>query len=166
MQAIFGDPDHVDAFTGMVSEPHVPGSEFGELQLAMWTSQFEALRDGDRFFFGNDAVLDEIATTYGVDYRRTLAEVIAANSDVALGDLPANVFRADGATQVAAAEPGAAPSEMSEAAETLEVPAAESRSPRDSRAPEGTRRPAPRSGPATNEDRDAGRGPVPRGRRK
>ena len=30
------------------------GTEFGELQLAIWKRQFEALRDGDRFFYGND----------------------------------------------------------------------------------------------------------------
>ena len=35
-KAIYGSVDKVDAFTGMVSEPHVPGTEFGELQLAMW----------------------------------------------------------------------------------------------------------------------------------
>ena len=41
----------------MVAEPHVPGTEFGELQLAMWKKQFQALRDGDRFFYGNDPAL-------------------------------------------------------------------------------------------------------------
>ena len=92
LAAIFGDVEHVDAFTGMVSEPHVAGTEFGELQLAMWRTQFEALRDGDRFFYGNDPVLDAIAATYGVDYRRTLAEVIADNTDIELTDLPQNVF--------------------------------------------------------------------------
>ena len=50
----------VDAFVGMVAEPHVPGTEFGELQLAIWTRQFEALRDGDRFFYGNDPGLSLI----------------------------------------------------------------------------------------------------------
>ena len=40
LKALFGDVDEVDAFTGMVSEPHVAGTEFGELQLAMWTEQF------------------------------------------------------------------------------------------------------------------------------
>jgi hypothetical protein len=38
-----GDPP--GAFGGMVAEPHVPGTEFGELQLAIWTRQFQVLRD-------------------------------------------------------------------------------------------------------------------------
>ncbi len=92
LRAVFTDVDAVDAFTGMVAEPHVAGAEFGELQLAMWTRQFAALRDGDRFFYGNDPVLDEIAETYGIEYRRSLADVIAANTDADRDDLPANVF--------------------------------------------------------------------------
>ena len=93
LSAVFGDVDTVDAFTGMVAEPHVEGTEFGELQLAMWTRQFTALRDGDRFFYGNDPVLPSIADTYGIDYRRSLADVIAANTDV--DGLAANVFIVD-----------------------------------------------------------------------
>ena len=92
LKAIFGDADAVDAFTGMVSEPHVAGTEFGELQLAMWVRQFEALRDGDRFFYANDPLLDEIADVYGIDYRRTLAEVIVANTDLESSRLASNVF--------------------------------------------------------------------------
>jgi len=92
LAAIFDDVDDVDAFTGMVSEPHVAGTEFGELQLAMWRTQFTALRDGDRFFYGNDPLLTEIAQTYGIDFRRTLADVIVDNSDVNATDIAENVF--------------------------------------------------------------------------
>jgi hypothetical protein len=95
LKAIFGDVDEVDSFTGMVSEPHVVGTEFGELQLAMWKSQFEALRDGDRFFYGNDPLLDAINAEYGIDYRRSLAEIIADNTDINRSDLPESVFVLD-----------------------------------------------------------------------
>jgi hypothetical protein len=50
LKAIYGKPSAVDAFVGLMSEPHVPGAELGELQLAIMTKQFQALRDGDRFF--------------------------------------------------------------------------------------------------------------------
>ena len=33
-EAIYGTSTNVDAFTGMVAEPHVPGTDFGELQRA------------------------------------------------------------------------------------------------------------------------------------
>ncbi len=95
LKAVFGDVDSVDAFTGMVSEPHVEGTEFGELQLAMWSRQFQALRDGDRFFYGNDPALDAIAEVYGIDYRVELADLIVANTEIERSDLPVSAFLLD-----------------------------------------------------------------------
>jgi hypothetical protein len=92
LRAIYGDTGAVDAFTGMVAEEHVDGTEFGELQLAIWTRQFRDLRDGDRFFYRNDPYLPRIRQLYGIDYRTNLGDVIARNSDVPREDLAANVF--------------------------------------------------------------------------
>jgi hypothetical protein len=92
LHAIYGNVDDVDAFVGMVSEPHVPGTEMGELQLAMWKRQFTALRDGDRFFYARDPMLRWIRTRFGITYRHTLAQLIALNTDEPLRNLPANVF--------------------------------------------------------------------------
>jgi hypothetical protein len=78
----------------MMAEPRLPGSEFGELQHAIWKRRFEALRDGDRFFYANDPALRVIRARYGIDHRRTLGDVIAANTDVRRADLAYNVFRA------------------------------------------------------------------------
>jgi hypothetical protein len=82
LKAIYGAEhvDKVDAFVGMLSEPHIRGTEFGQLQLAMWKQQFEALRDGDRFFYLNDPELGRIEQRYGIDYRKTLAEIIRLNT--------------------------------------------------------------------------------------
>jgi hypothetical protein len=93
LKAIYGNVDAVDAFAGMVAEPPLPGREFGELQTAIWQRQFEALRDGDRFFYGNDPVLNTIRHHYGIDYRQSLGDVIARNTDVPRDGLAANVFR-------------------------------------------------------------------------
>ncbi len=84
LRAIYGSVDDVDAFVGMVSEQHLHGSEMGPLQEAIWARQFEALRDGDRFFYGNDPILRKIRRRYGIDYRRGLAQVIDDNSDAGL----------------------------------------------------------------------------------
>ena len=92
LESAYGSVDRLDAFTGMLAEPHVSGTEFGELQLAIWTRQFRALRDGDRFFYLNDPGLSRIRRYFGIDYRHTLAEIIAANTDIPADDLNANVF--------------------------------------------------------------------------
>jgi hypothetical protein len=92
LRAIYGNVNNIDAFVGMTAEAHVPGSEFGELQLAIWTRQFQALRDGDRFFYGNDPGLSQIMSTYGIDFHRSLAQVIASNTDIPLSSLASDVF--------------------------------------------------------------------------
>lgn len=95
LRAIYnGDVNAVDSFVGMLAEPHVPGTEFGELQLAIWTKQFQALRDGDRFFYGNDQGLSHIRNTYGIDYRRTLGQIIALNTGLD-DEADINVFLVD-----------------------------------------------------------------------
>jgi peroxidase len=91
LKGIYKDVDKVDAFVGMSAERHIQGTEFGSLQLAMWRKQFEALRDGDRFFYLNDPELTDIWRHFGISYRRTLARVIEDNTNA---EVQANVFKA------------------------------------------------------------------------
>ncbi|TMM07296.1 MAG: peroxidase [Actinobacteria bacterium] len=91
LKAIYGSVDKLDAFVGMLAERHVPGTEFGRLQLAIWKKQFEALRDGDRFFYLDDPALATIKQRYGIDFRRSLAGLIRADTGAAL---PADAFKA------------------------------------------------------------------------
>ncbi len=93
LKAIYREVGNLDAFVGMVSERHTRGTEFGELQLAIWKHQFEALRDGDRFFYRNDPELRSIERRFGISYRRTLAEIIELNTGV---DVQSNVFKVAG----------------------------------------------------------------------
>jgi Animal haem peroxidase len=92
LRAIYGSVDRLDAFTGMLAERHVRGADFGELQRAIWTREFRNLRDGDRFFYGNDPGLTAIRQTYGIDFRRSLADIIADNTDIPRAVLNDNVF--------------------------------------------------------------------------
>jgi hypothetical protein len=92
LKAIYGSVDNLDAFVGAVAEAHVRGTEFGELQLAMMRRQFQALRDGDRFFYQADPALDWIARHFGISCRHTLAQLIALNSDVSPWSIPTNAF--------------------------------------------------------------------------
>jgi Animal haem peroxidase len=93
LKAIYGDINRVDAFVGMMAEPHLEGSDLGELQLAIWKKQFEALRDGDRFFYAGDGALKWIKRQFGIDYRHTLADIIRLNTDIAATDIQDNVFK-------------------------------------------------------------------------
>jgi hypothetical protein len=93
LRAIYGNVDNVEAFVGMVAERHVTGTEFGPLQRAIWKKQFQALRDGDRYFYLNDPDLETIRQTYGITYRHTLAELIQRDAGVTVQP---DVFEAAG----------------------------------------------------------------------
>ena len=93
LKAVYGSVSRVDAFAGMVSEKHVPGTEFGELQLAIWKRQFQAVRDGDRFFYLNDPALPAIQRALGISYRHSLADIIKLNTGLVTQP---NVFRVAG----------------------------------------------------------------------
>jgi Animal haem peroxidase/F5/8 type C domain len=92
LKAIYGSVSNLDAFTGMLAEKHVPGSDLGELQRAIWQKQFTALRDGDRFYYENDPLLTYLNQQYGIDAHQTLSRLIALNTDIPQSDLPADVF--------------------------------------------------------------------------
>jgi len=81
----------------------VAGSEFGELQRAIWARQFLALRDGDRFFYRNDPYLTRIRQLYRIDYRTNLGDVIARNTDIPREEMGANVFEVQGEAPAEAA---------------------------------------------------------------
>jgi hypothetical protein len=92
LKATYGSMSTLDAFTGMVAEPRLPGSELGELQQAIWRRQFEDLRDGDRFFYAGDPVLTTIRERFGIDYRHDLGDLIALDTGIPRSALPHNVF--------------------------------------------------------------------------
>ena len=89
LKAIYGKVSRLDAIVGMMAEPHLPGSDLGPLQRAIWRRQFHALRDGDRFFYLTDPRLHRIKRRYGIDYRTTLSRLIALDTGTAL---PRDVF--------------------------------------------------------------------------
>jgi hypothetical protein len=118
LKAIYGSVSNLDAFVGMMAEKHVTGSELGELQLATWKDQFGAARDGDRFFYLNDPLQSFIRNNFGIDSRKTLAQVIALNTDIPASQLPANVFRLPGAPNIGAGTPLTAATSTVDAATT------------------------------------------------
>jgi hypothetical protein len=105
LKAMYGTPSNMDAFVGMMSERHLAGAEMGQLQMAMWQDDFGAMRDGDRFFYQNDPLQSYIRNNFGIDSRKTLAQIIALNTDIPASSMPANVFRIPGSPNVAAGTP-------------------------------------------------------------
>jgi hypothetical protein len=86
LEAVYGDVNNVDMFVGGMAEDHAPGASVGPLFKAIIVSQFENLRDGDRYWYENvfsGQELDNLEKT-------TLADVIRRNTT--LTNLQDNVF--------------------------------------------------------------------------
>jgi len=79
---------NVDAWSGMLAEPPMPGSMMGKTLSVLIAEQFIALRDGDRYWYQrqlSQTQLDEVEST-------TLADIIRRNTNIG-AELPDDVFR-------------------------------------------------------------------------
>jgi hypothetical protein len=85
-----GDFNDIDPWVGMLAEEHEPGALMGKTVMTILEKQFQALRDGDRFYFENDASFssEEIESIKNT----TLHDIITRNTDISL--MQENVFDA------------------------------------------------------------------------
>ena len=87
LASIYANVDDIDIWVGGLSEDHVPGALVGDLFFHILTEQFEALRNGDRFWFERSLNRDDLRFVR----RSTLSRIIKRNSGVG-SELPADVF--------------------------------------------------------------------------
>lgn len=75
---IYDSPDDVDLWVAGLAEKHVGDSLLGETSTRILTIQFEALRNGDRFWYENQYSGRELRKLN----KLTLADVIKRNTDI------------------------------------------------------------------------------------
>ena len=80
LKALYGDISKLDTVVGGLLEQHVAGSQLGETFHILTVMQFEAIRDGDAFYYenlfsGNDKLIHQIDST-------SLADIIGRNSNI------------------------------------------------------------------------------------
>ncbi|MEM9545349.1 MAG: peroxidase family protein, partial [Bacteroidota bacterium] len=89
MESVFGDIDNVDAWVGMLAEPHLDGVLFGNLVATLMERQFQALREGDRFYFENmDFSQEEMDEIFSISMR----DILMRNTSIDI--MQDNVFKA------------------------------------------------------------------------
>ncbi len=87
LEEAYGSVDSIDLWAGGLSEDPVDGSHLGELFHLIIKTQFESLRDGDRFWYEitlSDEELEEVRST-------TLSDVIKRNTGIG-SELQDDVF--------------------------------------------------------------------------
>ena len=78
LEEAYGQIRYVDAWVGMLAEEARPGKKIGETLHELLKSQFEKIRDGDRFWFERD---ENIPTHLkNIIKETTLADVINRNT--------------------------------------------------------------------------------------
>lgn len=100
LSAAYSNVNQIDAWVGLLAEPHREGAFVGETLMRVLRDQFLRLRDGDRFWYESylpRPVVDDVN-------RMTLARVIRANT--LIGDeLQSDVFAVDQVCVADIAEP-------------------------------------------------------------
>jgi hypothetical protein len=92
LQQAYGAVDNIDPFEGGLAEDHAKGSDMGPLFTRILADQFQRLRDGDRFFYGNETFTR--AERAILAQGDTLTKVIEANTHVTNLQADAFVFKA------------------------------------------------------------------------
>lgn len=88
LASVYSDADAVDLWVGGLSEDHMRGALVGELFFYVLKEQFEALRDGDRFWYERSLSRSELRQVR----RVRLADIIRRNTEIGR-EIPNNVFR-------------------------------------------------------------------------
>ncbi len=81
MEALFGSIDNVDPWVGMLAEPHIDGGLFGNLVTTILEKQFQALREGDRFYYEN---MDFKASEFEDIDSVSMRNILMRNTDISL----------------------------------------------------------------------------------
>ena len=87
LAALYGDVNNIDAWIGMAAEDHVSGAAVGETLMTIFVDQFGRMRDGDRYFYENDA---DLLPYLGEISSHTLGDLMELNLGIAATQ--ANVF--------------------------------------------------------------------------
>jgi len=87
LESLYGSPEDMDAWVGLLGERHVKGGLVGETLSAILADQFTRLRDGDRFWYQNylSKPLQQIVN------QQSLADIIRRNTEIS-GEIQDQVF--------------------------------------------------------------------------
>jgi len=88
LASIYEDVEAIDLYTGGLSEPPAKKSMLGELFSEIVSEQFEALREGDRFWYRRALSKDEIKWVEEI----RLSDIIRANTSITSRQIQKDVF--------------------------------------------------------------------------
>jgi len=88
LQSAYGDINDIDLWAGIFAEPLVSGTSLPATAIAIMKEQFEAMRDGDAYFYKIDPAISSSDMSF--INSSSLKDIIERNSSAK--NLPSNVF--------------------------------------------------------------------------
>ena len=88
LMSVYANIDDIDPWIGGLAEAHVNGGLMGELFAAILIDQFERLRAGDRFWYQNDGLFEDVWMAF--IEGSTLSQIIMNNTGIT--SMPINAF--------------------------------------------------------------------------
>ena len=89
-QSIYQSPDDIDIFAGGISERHMDKLEVGPTFNCILSKQFEALRDGDRYYYENPSVFTSAQLN---SIKKVTMSTILCNNLKGIVSIQPNAFR-------------------------------------------------------------------------
>lgn len=95
LENTYGNINDIDPWVGMLAEEPMDNSLFGQTILRLMQIQFMLLREGDRYYFENDAALTpevkaQIRNTRMVDIIKRTTDISLMQENVFMADVPNN----------------------------------------------------------------------------
>ena len=79
LASAYSDVDSIDAYIGVMAEDRLESSVYGETQQMLVLDQFQRVRDGDRFWYENDAELNSLTSEFNA---LRLSDIILRNTEI------------------------------------------------------------------------------------
>ncbi|MBK7410616.1 MAG: hypothetical protein IPJ40_22690 [Saprospirales bacterium] len=80
LQTLYGDPNNVDLWVGLLAEDPMPNSVFGQTLFTLLRLQFTNLRDGDRFYYKNDPAISP--QDLALIEATTMQDIVLRNTEI------------------------------------------------------------------------------------
>ena len=80
LQSLYGNPDNVELWVGLLAEDPLPNSVFGPTLHVLLLHQFSYLRDGDRFYYKNDPALSQ--EDLNLIENTTMRDIVLRNTQI------------------------------------------------------------------------------------
>lgn len=99
LATIYGHPDRVEAWPGLMAEDHMRGSSLGKTLYKVWRNEFVRLRNGDQFYFRVYRTFPRHILKALPQLRRmligreTMREIMLRNSNISKEELGKSVWK-------------------------------------------------------------------------